>query len=80
MDLWELDLVELISLQKYNDKYRYLLQVIDVVSKYLYSVPLHPKTGRQSRQHSNQSYKTLNIRKHYVGDLYMCLQIRENIF
>jgi hypothetical protein len=45
MDLWELDLLYLISLKKCKDKYRYLLQVIDVFSKNLRSVPLRFKTG-----------------------------------
>ena len=33
------------SLSKYNDKYKYLLSVIDVFSKYLHIVPLRAKTG-----------------------------------
>jgi len=34
-------------LKKYNNNYRYLLQVIDVFSKYLHSVPLRTKTGKE---------------------------------
>src|SRR5215469_1914408 len=45
MDLWELDIMDLSSLKK-HDNYRYLLQVIDVFSKYLHSVPLPSKTGK----------------------------------
>ena len=30
MDLWECDLLDMQSLAKYNDKYRYILSVIDV--------------------------------------------------
>ena len=45
LHLWELSLLDLTSLQKYNDKYRYLLVVTDVFSKYLHSVPLRSKTG-----------------------------------
>ena len=33
------------SLSKYNDRYKYLLSVIDVFSKYLHIVPLRAKTG-----------------------------------
>ena len=45
MDVWESDLVDVQSLSKYNDKYRYLLTVIDVFTKYLHIVPLRSKTG-----------------------------------
>ena len=34
MDSWELDLVDVQSLARINEKYRYLLAVIDVFSKY----------------------------------------------
>ena len=45
-DVWELDILDL-SLKKFNNNYRYLLQVIDVFSKYLNSVPLRTKTGKE---------------------------------
>jgi len=35
------------SLKKMNDNYGYLLQAIGVFSKYLHSVPLRSKTGRE---------------------------------
>jgi len=34
-------------LKKYNNNYKYLLQVIDVFSKYLLSIPLRTKTGKE---------------------------------
>jgi len=43
----------------------------------MYSVPLPSKKARQSRQHSNLSYKTQNIRNRYTGDRYGWVQIRE---
>jgi len=46
-DVWELDILDLSSLKKFNNNYRYLLQVIDVFSKYLRSVPLCTKTGKE---------------------------------
>jgi len=46
-DVSELDILDLSSLKKYNNNYRYLLQVIDVFSKYLHSVPLRTKTGKE---------------------------------
>jgi hypothetical protein len=45
MGVWESDLVDVQSFSKDNDKYRYLLTVIDVFTKYLHVVPLRSKTG-----------------------------------
>jgi len=45
-DVWKIDILDLSSVKKYNDNHRYLLQVIDVFSKYLHSIPLRTKTGK----------------------------------
>jgi hypothetical protein len=45
IDVWEMDLADLSSLSKYNDKYKYLLNVIDIFSRFSWSVPLKDKTG-----------------------------------
>ena len=39
--------MDLSSVKKYNENHRYLLQVIYVFSKYLHSVPLRTKTGKE---------------------------------
>jgi hypothetical protein len=44
-DVWEMDLADLSSLSKYNDKYKYLLNVIDIFSRYAWSEPLKDNTG-----------------------------------
>jgi hypothetical protein len=44
-DVWEMDLADLSSISKYNDKYKYLLNVIDIFSRFAWSVPLKDKTG-----------------------------------
>jgi len=44
-DVWEMDLADLSSLSRYNDKHKYLLNIIDVFSRYAWSVPLKDKTG-----------------------------------
>jgi hypothetical protein len=44
-NVWEMDLADLSSLLKYNDKHKYLLNVIDIFSRYAWSVPLKDKTG-----------------------------------
>lgn len=41
--LWEIDLADLSMLKKHNDQYRYLLQVIDVGSRYAWSMPIKTK-------------------------------------
>jgi len=43
--VWEMDLADLSSLSKYNDKYKYLLNIIDVFPRYAWSVPLKDKTA-----------------------------------
>ena len=45
MDVWECDLLDVRALGKYNDKYVYIISVIDVFSKFLHLVPLRSKTG-----------------------------------
>jgi transposase InsO family protein len=45
MNVWECDLIDVQTFSTYNDKYKYLLSVIDVFSKFLNIVPLRVKTG-----------------------------------
>ena len=44
-DVWECDLLDVHFYAKYNDNYRYILSVIDVLSKYLYLIPVKTKSG-----------------------------------
>lgn len=44
-DVWEMDLADLSSLSRYNSGHKYLLTVIDVFSRYGWSLPLKNKTG-----------------------------------
>jgi len=45
-DVWEIDLADLSSLSRFIDKYKYLLNVIDIFSRYAWSVLLKDKTGK----------------------------------
>jgi len=45
-DVWSCDLVEMQGWKKQNKGYRYMLNVIDVHSKYAWSIPLKDKTGK----------------------------------
>jgi transposase InsO family protein len=40
---WSADLIDFKSFTKYNDEYRYILVVIDCLSRYLYTMPLKTK-------------------------------------
>ena len=44
-DIWAADLVDMVSLSRYNNGYKYILMVIDVFSKFGYAVPLKTKTA-----------------------------------
>ena len=46
-DIWGADLVELPTLSKKNSGFRYILMVIDIFSKFGWSVPLKTKTGKE---------------------------------
>ena len=43
--VWEMDVADLSSLSKYNNKYKYLFNVIDVFSRYARSPPLKDKNA-----------------------------------
>ena len=49
-DQWQADLVDLSSLKKYNQPYRYLLTCIDIFSKFAWVVPMRDKTGHHMVQ------------------------------
>jgi len=40
MDVWECDLVDVQALAKFNDKYKYVLSINDVFSKFICLIPL----------------------------------------
>jgi len=44
-DLYQADLVDVSSLAKYNDSYRFLFVCIDVFSKVAFAIPIKDKTG-----------------------------------
>jgi hypothetical protein len=39
-DMWKVVLAELSALSRYNDRYKYLSNEIDIFSRYAWSVPL----------------------------------------
>src|SRR6185436_20583702 len=59
-DLWQIDIIDLSYLGRYNDGYRYLLMCIDVFSKYGRIEPLKTKTGVDVK---NAFAKMIEVRK-----------------
>lgn len=45
-NVWSIDLADNKALMEHNDNYRYMLNVVDVFSRYAWSVALKEKTGR----------------------------------
>ena len=63
-DVWEMDLGDISSLAKYNDKYKYLLNVIDVFSRYARNVHLKDKTApsiTSALKSLSQNWKQITI-------------------
>jgi len=56
-DVWEMYLADLSSLSKYNDKYKYVLYVIDIFLRYGCSVPLKDKAGTSNTSNFKYSFQ-----------------------
>ena len=46
-ELWQLDLVDLLKLARENDGHKFILSIIDVLSKYGWFLPLKSKHGNE---------------------------------
>jgi hypothetical protein len=79
-DVWEADIMDLSSHKKYNDNYKYILQAIDVFSKYLHSVPLLSKTGAAVTSAFKAILQDPRILNLCAGGPYGYAQIRERNF
>ena len=49
-DQWQADIVDMQSFSKHNDDYKYILTVIDCLSKYLWALPLKTKSPKDVKQ------------------------------
>jgi hypothetical protein len=70
---WEADLVDLSGIAKYNKQFKYLLTVIDTLSKFAWAIPLKTKTGKEIVQafiniFSQSKRKPLNLRTDKGGE------------
>jgi len=46
-DIWAVDLVDMQEWSDDNDGYKYMLNIIDVFSRYAWSIPLKTKTAKE---------------------------------
>ena len=44
---WDVDLMDMMKIAKYNDGYHYILLAIDIFSHYVWTVPLRDKSGNE---------------------------------
>lgn len=61
------DLIEVINIAKSNRGYRYLLTVVDVLSKYAWVEPVRSKTGKTWRQPSRRFWNEVEVENLKVG-------------
>ena len=63
-DIWSADLKDMQSLAKHNKHYKYISTVIDLFSKYAYSIPLKSKSSNDIINASNL-YSHLESQRSY---------------
>ena len=54
---WQSDIVEMQKYVSYNDGYRYILTVIDILSRYGWAIPLYSKRGDEMAQTFKKIFK-----------------------
>jgi len=64
-DIWCSDLVEMEKLSKWNKGYKYLLMVLDILSKYGWIIPLKTKTGLEGSKAFQIIFKVVLRSKWY---------------
>lgn len=60
---WQIDLMDMTLLSKSNDKYKYLLNIIDCLSRYAWSLPLRTKSAIEVEQSLENLFKKRKPRK-----------------
>lgn len=56
--IWEMDLVDLQSIKKYNNNFKYILTAIDCFSKFAWAQPLKDKTGNSIVEAVKEIFKS----------------------
>lgn len=60
---YQLDLIDLKSLAKFNDGFKYILTCVDVFSKFIYALPIKNKTGKECARAFERVLKERKIRQ-----------------
>lgn len=55
---WQVDLADLSSLKKYNNNHTFVLVCVDVLSRYLWAIPLKRKTGDETTKAMQKIFDT----------------------
>ena len=58
---WQMDLVDMQKLSRWNKGHKYLLTVIDVLSKYAWTVPIKSKSTKEMIRGLERIYKQTNL-------------------
>ena len=66
--IWQIDLIDMIKLGKFNEGIKYLLTCIDVFSKYAWVVPLKDKSASETVRAFKEILKTGRKPKHVQSD------------
>ena len=80
MDVWEAELLDVQSISKFNDNFKYILTVNDVFSKFLHVVPLKSKTGQTVASALQSVFTDKKYSKLYKQRQSLCEQISAKSF
>ena len=66
-DIWSADLIDMQRSSRENKGFKYLLNVVDVLSKYAWSIPIKDKTGKSITDAFQKIVKTSGRRPKSYG-------------
>jgi transposase InsO family protein len=68
-DLWQADLMEMIPYSKVNKGYKYILNIIDVFSRYVWAIPLKKKSASEVTEALERTFnKVATLPRHLQTD------------
>ncbi|MEL7307314.1 MAG: DDE-type integrase/transposase/recombinase [Pseudomonadota bacterium] len=59
-DQWQMDLADMVQVQRHNNGYRFILTCIDILSRFAWARPLKTKTGREVAAAIEDIFKSNN--------------------
>lgn len=65
-DIWSMDIIDMTKWKDYNDNYIYALNIIDVFSKFAWSIPLKNKTSLAILEAFENTIKTSHRKPNYI--------------